>query len=192
MENLLPSHGEAFLIPLFLETQEADKCYREFLEKISWRQETIRLYGRDLLQPRLTAFAGDAGKTYTYSGREMVPEPWSDILLALKQQVETVAASPFNAVLLNYYRDGQDSMGWHRDNEKSLGPQPVIASVSLGDTRLFKWRRYGSHENTTTLPLTHGSLLLMKGNMQQYWEHSLPKTTKPVEPRINLTFRKLL
>lgn len=141
------------------------------------------------MQPRLTAWYGDAGKDYSYSGITMQPLAWTDTLMAIKQSADKVAGVSFNSALLNLYRDGKDSMGWHRDNEKELGTNPVIASVSFGAPRRFLLRHYTDKKLVREIVLTHGSLLLMRGETQHYWEHSIPKTAKPAGSRINITFR---
>ncbi|PIQ22289.1 MAG: alpha-ketoglutarate-dependent dioxygenase AlkB [Cytophagales bacterium CG18_big_fil_WC_8_21_14_2_50_42_9] len=148
------------------------------------------MFGKQIWLPRLTAWYGDPGKTYQYSGIQNEPLPWIPALLEIKQAVETLAGVPFNSVLLNYYRHGQDSMGWHADDEPKLGTNPVIASVSFGQTRRFNFR----HRTIKALPkksvlLTHGSLLLMQGSTQHFWQHQLPKTKAISAPRLNLTFR---
>jgi alkylated DNA repair dioxygenase AlkB len=147
------------------------------------------MFGKKVMQPRLTALYGDEGISYSYSGITMEPIPWSKTLLEIKGKVEEVAEARFSHVLLNFYRDGQDSMGWHRDNEASLGPEPVIASVSFGVSRRFQFRNYVDKKEKLQIELGHGSLLLMKGACQDRWEHQIPKSKKVSGERINLTFR---
>lgn len=157
---------------------------------IAWRQEAIQLFNREIPQPRLTAWYGDAGAIYTYSNLTNYPLPWTPVLRAIKARCEDIAQTQFNSVLLNFYRDGQDSMGWHQDNESELGAQPVIASVSFGATRRFQFRHKKRKDlDVVTIELEAGSLLLMQGTTQDYWKHQLPKTAQPVGARINLTFR---
>src|SRR5205085_1550841 len=140
--------------------------------------------------PRLTAWYGDAGKSYTYSHIAMKSEPWTPILLYIKNRIEEVVEVSFNSVLLNLYRSGKDSVSWHQDNERELGENPVIGSVSFGGIRRFQFRhRLKKDIGKVDLNLTPGSLLIMKGTTQQCWQHQIPKTSKPVLPRINLTFR---
>ena len=139
-----------------------------------------------MLQPRLTAWYGDEGKTYVYSGIRNHPLPWTPLLLALKAKAEGFAESAFNSVLLNYYRDGGDSVGWHADNEPELGGRPVIASLSLGATRTFELRRRTTGK-VAKLPLTSGSILVMRGTTQHNWVHRVPKEPGSAS-RINLTF----
>ncbi len=156
-----------------------------------WRQEPIKLFGKAIMQPRLTALYGNPDKPYGYSGIEMEAFPWTDFLMEIKTKVERKAQVIFTHVLLNYYRDGRDSMGWHRDNEAVLGPNPTIASLSFGETREFQIRHYFEKNVKQKIPLEHGSLLIMSGSSQHYWQHQIPKTSKNLGPRINLTFRKI-
>lgn len=176
----------------FLASAEAHKLLTELTETIPWKHEAIRLFGKDVLQPRLTAWHGDAGATYRYSGLQLTPQPWTPALQQLRERVEAAAGTRFNSVLLNLYRTGQDSMGWHADNEPELGPRPVIASVSLGAVRTFRLKPRDPlltpHE-PVSLVLPSGSLLIMSGLTQQNWLHALPKTTRVPDPRLNLTFR---
>jgi len=188
-ENLLPCNGEALFYPGFFSPSESDHYLIRMQEEIEWKQETIKLYGKELLQPRLTAFCGDTGKKYSYSGITMRPRKWTDSLLEIKRRIEMVAGVQFTSALLNFYRDGKDSMGWHRDNEKELGVNPVIGSVSFGATRTFQFRNYKEKKVAGSIELTHGSLLLMKGETQRHWEHQLPKMNKEIGKRINITFR---
>src|SRR5262249_13523909 len=136
---------------------------------------------------------GDRGASYVYSGLRNEPQPWTPALSELRAGVEASAAHTFNSVLLNYYRDGNDSMGWHRDNEPELGPRPLIASVTLGATRRFRFREVrpavAGNRKTHEIELTHGSLLVMRGETQSAWEHGIPKVRDLTDPRINLTFR---
>ena len=156
---------------------------------IPWRAENITLFGKILPMPRLVAWQGDV--PYTYSGHTHQPAPWSAEVLQLKAIAERLAGQSFNSVLLNYYRDGRDSMGWHSDDERSLGAVPVIASLSLGAERVFQVRRRDDHRQRLSMRLPSGSCLLMGGAMQAHWQHCLPKTARPVGPRVNLTFRAI-
>ncbi|UOQ98163.1 alpha-ketoglutarate-dependent dioxygenase AlkB [Hymenobacter sp. 5317J-9] len=176
--------------PDFLPTAEADALLARLTAEVAWEQRSIRLFGQEFPQPRLTAWYGDPEARYTYSGLAWEPRPWTPALLALRQRVAAACAAPFNSVLLNLYRDGRDSMGWHADDEPELGPAPVIASLSLGAPRRFRLRpRAGLAHAPLSLDLVNGSLLLMRGATQQNWQHTLPKTTRPLGPRLNLTFR---
>lgn len=190
--NLLSADGEVYYFPGFFAPKDADRYLAALAGQTPWKQEPIRLFGKLVMQPRLTALYGDADTGYGYSGIEMTALPWTPVMSELRAAVEAASAETFNVVLLNYYRSGQDSMGWHRDNEKELGPRPFIASISLGAPRRFLLRRYGTKSNQVEVLLEHGSLLVMKGNTQHYWEHSLPKTARDPGGRINLTFRRKL
>lgn len=170
---------------------QADRLLTELIHTIPWRQDWITVYGRSLPQPRLTAWYGDPGKSYTYSGITLIPMPWTPTLLELKAMTEALARVAFNSVLLNLYRNGNDSMGWHSDDEPELGENPIIGSLSLGETRRFMLRHRYQKELKHQMELTSGSFLLMRGTTQHYWQHHVPKTKRPVGPRINLTFRAI-
>jgi alkylated DNA repair dioxygenase AlkB len=189
--NLLSVDGQAFHIKNFFHSDEADNYLNAIVCSAPWRQEPIKIFGRSVLQPRLTAWMGDPGASYRYSGLLMTPEPWSEPVLQIKSAIEKVVGFKFNSALLNYYRSGLDSMGWHRDNEPELGKEPIIASVSLGDLRVFKMRHYFNKSLGVDIDLEHGDLLVMAGVMQSYWEHSLPKTRRPKGTRVNITFRSV-
>lgn len=180
-------------LPHFLDAGEADAALATLWRELNWSQREITLFGRRLMQPRLVAWYGDAGALYRYSGLELSPLPWHPLLRDLKVRLERAGRYHFNAVLANAYRDGRDSMGWHCDNEKELGEEPLIASLSLGATRRFllrpRRRKGDSPGGTIALPLAHGSLLLMRGLSQQRFQHALPRTRRPVGLRINLTYR---
>jgi alkylated DNA repair dioxygenase AlkB len=156
------------------------------VDETPWRADTVVVYGKRHLQPRLTAWYGEA--SYTYSGLTLRPLPLTPLLEQLRTAVEQATGRRYNSVLLNYYRDGADSMGMHSDDEPELGPQPVIASLSYGATRTFILRHKRS-KRTVKLDLTDGSLLLMAGTLQAHWQHGINKTAKLVGPRLNLTFR---
>ena len=176
--------------PDFLPVAEAEILLAQFASEVAWEQRSIRIFGQEIPQPRLTAWYGDPAAHYTYSGLAWEPLPWTPALLALRQRVEAATGARFNSVLLNLYRDGRDSMGWHADDEPELGPAPAIASVSLGATRRFRLRpRAGLPHPPLSLDLPSGSVLLMRGPTQQHWQHALPKTARVIGPRLNLTFR---
>jgi len=182
--------AEVYYYPHFFTEKQSIFYLQELQSTIAWQQEQIKLFGKQIWLPRLTAWYGDPGKTYQYSGIQNKPLPWTPALLEIKQAVETLAPVSFNSVLLNYYRHGQDSMGWHADDEPELGSNPAIASVSFGQTRRFDFR----HRTNKSLPkksvsLSSGSLLLMQGTTQHFWQHQVPKTKQPAAPRLNLTFR---
>lgn len=184
------SDGELSLIPDFLSEQESDSLYQQLQQETHWRQDDIFLFGRQVKIPRMQAFQGAPGIQYRYSGLSMETEPWHPRVLAIKQRLENLSGSHFNSVLLNYYRNGRDSMGWHSDDEPELGSSPVIASLSLGDTRRFLLRhRFDKSIPQQELLLNNGSVLIMAGKLQHNWQHSIPKTAKAMQGRINLTFR---
>ena len=156
----------------------------------AWRQERITVFGKPYLQPRLSAWYGDL--SYRYSGIRLEPLPWTPLLLELRRRIESLCGCEFNSVLLNYYRDGNDGMGMHSDDERELGPQPAIASLSLGETRDFVMRhRHRDDLDTLKLPLPAGSLLLMQGDTQRNWRHGIRKLRRSCGPRLNLTFRRV-
>ena len=159
---------------------------------INWQQDRIQMYGKNIPLPRLTAWYGDAGKTYTYSGITMTPNPWNEGLLYLKKAVERVCQASFNTVLLNWYRNGEDHMGWHADDEPELGQNPTIASLNFGASRDFVLRRKADPTQKIKIPLTHGSLLIMQGPLQHFWQHAVPKRKKVRQSRFNLTFRQIV
>ncbi len=174
----------------FFDTSESDDYFQVLSTGVQWRQDAIKFGGKMIQVPRLTAWYGNSGKNYAYSGIRMQPLPWSAPLLKVKRAVDAEAGVEFNSVLLNYYRDERDSVAWHSDDEPELGTNPVIASVSFGATRRFVLK----HKKEKQLPkieveLSHGSLLLMRGPTQHHWLHTIPKSRVPVGPRINLTFR---
>ena len=181
-------YREAFLAP-----GEAEACLHQLWRELAWEQREITLFGRRVLQPRLIAWYGDQDASYSYSGLQLEPRPWHPLLSALKSKVEEVSGSRFNSVLANAYRDGNDSMGWHSDDEPELGRRPMIASVSLGAERTFLLRRASTFrqpgEKSRKLLLDHGSLLVMRGDSQQHFQHAVPKTRSETGLRINLTFR---
>lgn len=183
--------GDVTYSPEFFSVEEADLLFEQVHTSTAWRQEVIWMYGREVPVPRLTAWVGDPGKTYTYSNIALQPAPWTPPLLAIKARVEQVATTSFNSVLLNMYRTGADGVAWHSDDERELGRAPVIASVSLGATRRFQLRQRSNSAERRELDLRHGSLLMMRGDTQHVWEHQVPKTAKPVGPRVNLTFRSI-
>jgi len=184
--------GDVRYVAAALAPAVADDCLGRLRAEIDWRQEAILLFGARHAVPRLVAWHGDPGATYRYSGVDHHPLPWTDTLAAIRERVESLSGHRFNSVLLNLYRDGRDGMGWHADDEPELGPEPVIASVSLGATRRFRMRHRRHRDRVLTIDLAHGSLLLMQGPTQHHWLHSVPKTSRPVGERINLTFRRIL
>lgn len=181
-------NAEIIYHPVFFLPDIADDLFKTLRDQTPWQQDTIKVYGKEHPQPRLTALYGNDGKPYSYSNITMQPHPWNLLLQKIKYQVESIAEVSFTTVLLNYYRDGKDSNGWHADDEKELGQNPVIASVSLGAERWFHLK-HNSLDIKQKILLEHGSLLLMKGTTQHFWKHQIPKTAQPIGSRINLTFR---
>lgn len=167
----------------------ADDLFPLLLNTIEWQERIIRIYGQDIPLPRRTAWYGDPESEYVYSGIKNKPLPWTDALSEVRAVVQEHCGVTFNSVLINRYRSGKDSVAWHADDEPELGFQPVIASVSLGATRTFRFKHKRQADLKASVALTHGSLLVMRGQTQANWLHSIPKTTKPVGERINLTFR---
>lgn len=181
--------AEISYYPNFLSEEKANSLFEELQKNIPWQQDEITVYGKKYPQPRLTALYGNEGKPYSYSTIVMQPHLWTPSLEKIKLLIENVSNTNFTTVLLNYYRTGNDSNGWHADNEKELGKNPIIASLSLGAERSFQLKHNTDSTQKKTLILEHGSLLLMKGTTQHFWKHQIPKTTKPIKSRINLTFR---
>lgn len=182
--------GEVIIYRHCFAQSESDRFFQDLFHNLNWRQERIKFFGKEVDVPRLTAWYGDEGKSYKYSGIKMDPNPWTPSLIAIKKKVETVTRLKFNSVLVNLYRQGKDSMAWHSDDEPELGINPAIASVSFGATRRFLLRhKLNKSLDTLEVALTHGSLLLMQGQTQHFWQHQIPKTSKVSIPRINLTFR---
>lgn len=184
--------AEVVLYPAFFSASEADHLLQELRDTTAWRQETIKFCGKKIDVPRLTAWYGDAGTSYVYSGIKNVPLPWTSALIEVKRAVEPPSGVIYNSVLLNRYRTGQDSVSWHADDEPEFGDQPVIASVSFGGTRTFQLRHKKRKELKASVELTHGSVLIMRGGTQVNWLHRIPKTAKPVEERLNPTFRAII
>lgn len=189
MNNLLPFDGELFLIKQFFPSGKADHLFQILLNDLAWQEEQIFLYGRWVKVPRMMCWYGDKGASYHYSGVIHHPLPWTQPLLDIKQEIESSYPCSFNSVMANLYRNGSDSMGCHADDEKELGKNPVIASLSLGEQRLLKFR-HSKRKETLNILLSHGDLLLMAGEIQHHWKHELPKTKKAKTERINLTFRQ--
>lgn len=181
------------IIPRLLLPEETGGMLATLIAQTPWRQDNITLFGRTMPQPRLVAWVGDPGCVYSYSGLRLEPLPWTPLLSRLRARVEAASGHRFNSVLLNLYRDGNDSMGLHADDEPELGPQPVIASLSLGAERpiVFRHRRDKTMQ-PLRLPLADGSLLVMRGDTQANWKHEIPKSRRPMGPRVNLTFRQII
>jgi alkylated DNA repair dioxygenase AlkB len=172
--------------------RERDEILQRLIANTEWRQDTVVVWGKTYQQPRLVAWYGDSGSEYTYSGITLSPMPWTELLLDIKKRVERVTQESFNSVLLNYYRDNRDSMGFHSDDEPELGEKPVIASVSLGEERtLVLKHKMDKLAKPVRLRLASGSLLLMKGDTQRCWKHGIAKQARQCGARVNLTFRHI-
>ncbi|MEG4070202.1 alpha-ketoglutarate-dependent dioxygenase AlkB [Microcoleus sp. Pol11C2] len=192
-------HGQQLFLPDaeiimyrdFFNNNESNEIFAELYGTINWKQEVALLFGKQVAIPRLSAWYGDAGKSYTYSKIKMEPNLWTPTLITIKSKIEAIAGTLFNSVLLNLYRDGKDSVAWHSDDESELGENPAIGSLSFGATRRFMLRHKYQKQTKLEIQLTPGSLLLMKGRTQHFWQHQIPKAAKVTEPRINLTFRKV-
>ena len=183
--------AEIYFYPGFFTADTADKFLTLLQQNVDWQQDSIKIFGKILPQPRLTALYANNRKSYSYSGITMNPKDLTAELAEIKEKVEKKTNTEFTTCLLNYYRDGNDSMGWHSDDEKELGRNPVIASLSFGASRMFHLKHRKDPKLRFKIELTPGSLLLMKGSTQHFWLHQLPKTAKKTAPRINLTFRKI-
>lgn len=187
--NLKLPDSDIFYYPHFMGLEEADYYFRIFKTTVPWRQDDIKVFGKVYAQPRLTALFGNNGKSYSYSSINMQPLAFTNELLEVKQKIEHLSKEKFTTCLLNLYRNGKDSNGWHADDEKELGINPVIASLSLGQGRYFHLKHKREKGLKHKMLLGHGSLLLMRGETQHHWLHQVPKMAKAIAERINLTFR---
>lgn len=176
----------------FMDSSKAESILKTLIDVTPWRAEEILVWGKRHLQPRLIAWYGDSGKHYGYSGIAMNPLPWTPLLDQIRKEVENACGEHFNSVLLNYYRNEKDSMGFHSDDESELGPRPTIASLSIGEARVFSFKPKNPQLESVNLPLSSGSLLLMRGDTQKNWKHGITKSNRPLGPRINLTFRQII
>ena len=183
---------DVILVRNAVDSVAADAAFVALREHVGWRQDYLRMFGRLISVPRLESWVADEGLDYTYSGIHHDPDPWSEELLMLRNLVSEHAGATFNSVLCNLYRDGNDGVDWHADDESEFGPMPVIGSLSLGATRRFDLRRADDHAEKIELDLHHGDLVIMRGMTQALWKHRVPKTKKPVGERINLTFRSVI
>ena len=200
MLNLFPK--EKIVLPLpdavfefypnFFNKEDADILFEKLLSETPWQHDEISILGKKMLQPRLTCLFGNEGKPYSYSGLTMQPQPWNSTIMYIKNEVEANCYENFTTVLANLYRNEKDSNGWHADNERELGRNPIIASVSFGEERKFQLKHVSDNNIKLSLNLNHGSLLLMKEGSQIHYKHQIPKATQPKNNRINLTFRTIL
>ncbi len=183
--------GDILWVRHFLTTSDASQLMQTLQNEIPWRQDSIRIAGKDTPIPRLQAWFGDEGMSYTYSGLTLQPTPWSPALATLKHRIENYSDCHFNSLLANLYRDENDSVGWHADDEPELGENPTIASLSLGEAREFVLKHRNHPDQKLKLNLQNGDLLIMKGALQHHWLHQIPKSRTQSQPRINLTFRRI-
>lgn len=190
LPNRLPQDGEAYYLERVLDAGPASDALARCLEELDWEHERVTMFGREIVTRRKIAWYADTAMPYAYSGRTRVASPWADCLLALKARVEKASHATFNACLCNLYHCGEEGMGWHSDDERTLVPDGVIASLTLGDARRFSFKHKASGERVS-LELAHGSLLIMQGETQAHWLHALPKTRKSRSARVNLTFRQM-
>ncbi len=194
METLNLPDADVTYYDSFFSAENSDRLLDSLINQVQWKQNTIRFYGKESPVPRLEAWYGDPGMSYSYSGIRMDPLPWTEDLLEIKKIIEPVSMTTFNSVLINFYRDGKDRVAWHSDDEKELGKKPIIGSVSFGAERKFKLRhkKYRKNGLRSEIMLKHGSFLLMSGSTQSHWAHEIPRTAKPLGPRVNLTYRKII
>ncbi|MCH1478889.1 MAG: alpha-ketoglutarate-dependent dioxygenase AlkB [Crocinitomicaceae bacterium] len=175
----------------FYNKKEADKLYEMLMSELALRQNDIVIFGKEYKTPRLEGFYSKNGERYGYSGRRMESIPFSPVLKTICNKIESKTSQKFNSVLINLYRDGQDSNGWHSDDENELGNNPFIASLSFGEARKIQFKHKSKGYKMEEI-LTHGSLMLMSGSLQTFWKHQIPKTKKKKEARLNLTFRNII
>ena len=175
----------------FFNSADSNKLLKKFISKLPWESMIIKMFGKDRKIPRLQCWIGDEGCEYRYSGKQLNRQIWSQDLIMIRKKIYKELKIDFNSVLANYYRDGKDSMGWHSDDEKELGPDPTIASISFGSERDLVFRNKITKE-TIAIPQTNGCLILIDGETQKNWQHSIKKTQKVIGPRINLTFRNII
>ncbi len=189
-ESLPITDGKLDYYANWLGADDADNFFVELKKTVQWQRSVLNMYGRSIAIPRLNAWYGDQGRDYGYSGHRFRALPWLPLLKKLKGEIEAETGFTFNSVLVNCYRDGDDSVAWHSDDEPELRKNPAIASLSLGAERVFQLRhRYQEQAKVTKIALAHGSLLLMSGQLQHYWQHQLPKVAAKTGERINLTYR---
>ncbi len=191
MKQELPiSNGHLTFLEGFYNAQEANELYSQLVESLEWKQGTIRLFGKEYSTPRLEAFYTENNLNYSYSGQRLEKHAFTPLLLKIKEKIEKETGYSFNSVLVNYYRDGKDSNGWHADNEKELGKNPIIASLSFGSSRRFDLKHTTKAEKLS-IQLNAGSLLVMSGETQHFWKHQIAKSKKITTGRLNLTFRTI-
>jgi len=190
-EVIIKNDGLVWIDKHFLTSEEERFFFKSLYKEVKWEQRTIKMFGKTMLQPRLIGWYGDSGIKYRYSGNDFVASNWTSSLRSLKEKVENRLGDCFNSALINLYENGEHSMSWHSDDEKELGENPTIASISLGETRKFQFK-HKIIKKLINIELGGGSLLYMGGETQHFWKHALPKQKKIISPRINITFRKVL
>jgi len=184
-------YAEIILYRSVFDLSDSNLYFETLLAEVPWEQESIQMFGKMTPLPRLTAWYGDPKTTYTYSSLKNEPLPWSEILLEVRQHIIELTDNTFNSVLLNLYRNGSDSVAWHADDEKELGVNPTIASVSFGQTRKFAFKKKSGGGEILSIDLNHGDVLIMRGETQQNYLHQIPRSAKKMKPRINMTFRNV-
>ncbi|MGJ8677538.1 MAG: alpha-ketoglutarate-dependent dioxygenase AlkB family protein [Akkermansiaceae bacterium] len=189
--NVLPHSGASIYYGTLFDLDQANLHFNYLFNQIQWQHDKALIYGRNIVTARKVAWFGDRNYDYTYSGHTRTALEWTTPLRKIKEIVEERAGETYNSCLLNLYQDGTQGMAWHHDDEKGLGKNSNIASVSFGAERRFDFRHKQSHEKVSVM-LEHGSLLVMRGTTQACWQHQIPKTKKVIEPRINLTFRSMI
>ena len=193
MQNEIVAHNDLKIRVQegFFSSVEANDLLINCIAGLPWESMKIKMFGKEVVIPRLQCWVGDKGCEYSYSGKKLNRQPWTPELLMIKEKISQHANLNFNSVLVNFYRDGQDSMGWHADDEPELGKNPTIAALSFGGERDLVFRNILSKE-TLSIPQPHGALIIIDGQTQQYWQHAIKKTKKFISPRINLTFRNIM
>ena len=193
MQNEIVAHNDLKIRVQegFFSSVEANDLLINCIAGLPWESMKIKMFGKEIVIPRLQCWVGDEGCEYSYSGKKLNRQPWTPELLMIKEKISQHANLNFNSVLVNFYRDGQDSMGWHADDEPELGKNPTIAALSFGGERDLVFRNILSKE-TLSIPQLHGALIIIDGQTQQYWQHAIKKTKKIISPRINLTFRNIM
>jgi len=190
MMNLAKLEGEVYYIKTFYSDEKASIFFKELETYSQYEQRTIKIFGKQYKSPRLEAFFTKENQVYSYSGKTLESHPFTTTLKEICNDLERFTNNKYNSVLVNVYRSGSDGNGWHSDDEKELGKNPFIASLSFGGTRTIQFR-HKVHRNKFHLDMEHGSLLIMKGALQHHWKHHIPKTKKEKGKRINLTFRSI-
>ena len=193
MKNEIVAHNDlkVRIEKNFFNQVDSNELLKKLISDLPWESMAIKMFGKDITIPRLQCWVGDKGCDYKYSGKKLNRQNWTTDLIMIREKIYKELNIDFNSVLVNYYRDGKDSMGWHSDDEKELGPNPTIASISLGSERDLVFRNKINKE-VLPIPQTHGCLILIDGKTQKNWQHAIKKTRKVIGPRINLTFRNII